>query len=77
MCDFNKSEYNVEITDEDTVDELYGIVSRTVGDAYRAWFDFSVSKCEEYDYFRIEADRGRVKISGNTGVYRDRTELIL
>ena len=54
VCDFNESKYNVKITEKDTIDELYGIVSRTVGEKYKTWFYFSILNFNEYDCFKIE-----------------------
>ena len=33
-----ESAYNTEVTTQDTIDEVYGIVSRNLGKQYKNWF---------------------------------------
>lgn len=70
ICDFEDSEYNVEITEEDTYEAVYGIIERRIGKKYRDWFSFSLTGENEkgYDYFLIENREGKIRISGNCGV---------
>lgn len=71
--DFNETEYyaNFEVTDEETINEVYGIIERQVGAAYKDWFTFSIAenpKNNGYDYFNISMKDGKVHITGNDGV---------
>lgn len=67
--DFGDSAYDVSVTAEDTIQEVQGIVSRNLGDAYTDWFTFSLGEEGEYDYFRLEdGANGRIHITGNDGV---------
>ena len=66
---FDNSEYDVDVNDQDTIDEVKGIVSRNVGEAYVNWFVFEIGPKAEYDYYEIEdAAGGKVHITGNDGV---------
>ncbi len=67
--DFNDSEYNVEISDTDTYDALYGIVKRILGEKYTSWFDFSLCPSPNgYDFFEMSSSGERILIKGNNGV---------
>lgn len=68
ICNFEQSEYNVPVTDENAVNEVFGIVERRLGKEYIKWFDFCIGKEKKYDYFSIAGVNGKVKITGNTGV---------
>ncbi|MBQ9467858.1 MAG: alpha-N-acetylglucosaminidase C-terminal domain-containing protein [Clostridia bacterium] len=57
-------------TEEDTVNEIRGIVARLLGAEYDSWFTFDV--CDNpngngKDFFMIEDSDGKVKISGSDG----------
>jgi len=68
VCNFEDSPYNVEITEKDTVEEVYAIVERRIGASYKDWFVFNVSESKQYDYFDITCKEGKVYIEGNNGV---------
>lgn len=67
---YEESAYNTQITTQDTIDEVYGIVSRNLGKQYKDWFTFEVKDKAEgaADYYEIEDAAGKVKITGNSGV---------
>ncbi len=68
---FADSEFNVPVTERDTIDEVFGIISRRLGEEFKPWFSFSLApnpKGSELDYFRLSAEGGKVKIQGNNGV---------
>lgn len=67
ISSFDDSEYNVSIDGEDTYEELYGIIERRVGAAYKKWFTFKLNDAE-LDYFEIANDNSKIKITGNSGV---------
>lgn len=70
--DFEDSEYNVPVTRADTYEEVYGIVERRLGKAYRQWFRFSLAenpvRGHDYDYFLLKEEDGRILITANDGV---------
>ena len=71
MENFANSKYDVEITDEMTIAEVQGIISRQLGEQYINWFDFSLGtnpNGNEYDYFTLSESNGKIHIEGNDGV---------
>lgn len=66
-CDFKDSEYNRSVTKDETVEELYGIVERTVGKKYRDWFLFEINDGEK-EYYELSDLDGKTKICANSGV---------
>lgn len=65
---FGDSEFNIHINPEDTYSEVYGIIERRIGEEYKKWFEFSLSKQKEFDYFRISQKENKILIEGNNGV---------
>lgn len=69
VSDFEDSEYNVEITEADTIEEVRGIVSRRLGEQYNDWFDFSIKESVSgHDEFDLTMNNGKVSISGPNGI---------
>ena len=69
--DFKVSEYDVEITADDTYEEIYGIIARRLGEAYKSWFEFELCenpKLNGYDFFELSFKNEKVHIRGNCGV---------
>ncbi len=67
--DFKDSKYNVEITKDDTVAEVYGIIERIVGKKYKEWFALELCDAtSKYDFYEISDCNGKIKIKGNSGV---------
>lgn len=66
--DFNNSKYNINITNEDTIDAVYGIIERRVGGEYKSWFTFELKDNGGYDYFDISVKDNRIHITGNNGI---------
>ncbi len=67
---FQDSVYNVEITPEDTYQEIYGIIARRLGACYQTWFTLELAENAKngYDYFELSSDAGTIHIKGNNGV---------
>ena len=69
---FDKSKYNVAITNQDTYDEIYGIIQRRIGKKYKSWFTFELTENPQnghtYDYFEITTSDRKIHIKGNNGV---------
>lgn len=61
---------NREVTNQDTINEVMGIVERRLGAQYKSWFTFEVAKNtkNEYDYFEVSSKNQKVHIKGNDGV---------
>ena len=68
---YDETEYAKPITEEETIENVYGIIDRTVGSAYRGWFTFAISPntLNDNDYFTVEnTSDGKILITGNDGV---------
>ncbi|CAM4410792.1 hypothetical protein FHS16_001053 [Paenibacillus endophyticus] len=70
MKDFKDTDYANAITNEETYDNIYGIVERTVGPQYRNWFSFEVAPntANDDDYFELSDRDGKIHIKGNKGI---------
>lgn len=70
--DFVGSKYDVEVSKEDTYDEVYGIIERRVGKEYCSWFELIVEdnprKGHDYDYFELSQAGDKIHIKANNGV---------
>ncbi len=66
-CAFEESEFNVPITPEDTIHELYALVGRTVGPEYACAFDF-VLQPGEREFFSLADAGDKVLITANSGI---------
>lgn len=67
---YAQTEYAAPITEAETIENVYGIVDRTVGQAYRSWFDFELAPEQENgnDFFDLSMKDGKVHIAGNNGI---------
>ena len=66
-CSFSESEFNVALTEKDTIDELYALVGRTVGKQYKDCFDFVLNKGAQEE-FTLEDAGEKVRITANSGI---------
>ncbi len=69
---FQDSIYNVEITPKDTIEEVYGIIERTLGEKYKSWFTLELAPNpyvgHSYDYYELSNTETGICVKGNTGV---------
>ena len=67
---FDESEYAAPITEAETIENVYGIIERTVGARYRDWFTFELAENtqNDNDYYELSMVDGKVHIKGNDGV---------
>ena len=70
VVDFEDSAYaDLTVTDEDTYAEVYGIIERRLGAAYKSWFTLELApSANGYDYFELSTEGGKVHVKGNDGV---------
>ena len=63
-------QYSQPISKAETIENVYGIIDRTVGKEYRDWFSFEIAPNEnnDYDYFELSDQAGKVHIKGNEGL---------
>ncbi len=65
---FEKTEFAKEITDEEILDDVNGIISRTIGEKYVEQFDLRLDRRLKEDYFSIASLRGKIVLTSNSGV---------
>lgn len=66
---FEGSEYDKEITKEDTINEVYALVERRLGSEYKNWFEFDLENTDsKEDFYTISNADGKIRITGNEGV---------
>ena len=46
---FDDTAYAEEISEEETIENVYGIIDRTIGAEYRDWFTFEIAPNTESD----------------------------
>ena len=70
VADFEDSAYaDLNITAEDTYNEVYGIIQRRLGAEYQSWFTLELAESQSgYDYFELSTAGGKVHVKGNDGV---------
>lgn len=68
--DFDDTKYAEPITEKEIIDNVYGIIGRTVGEEYQDWFTFELaeSTLNDNDYYEISMKDGKVHITGNDGI---------
>ncbi len=66
---YGETEYAEPITEAEIIENVYGIIDRTVGSQYRSWFTFSLTEQDSAkDFYTIQNDNGKIHISGNEGL---------
>lgn len=69
VTSFEDSAYANEITTQETIDNVYGIVERTIGAQYKDWFSFELVKDNgDQDWYEISDANGKIHIKGNEGL---------
>lgn len=68
--DFDDTRYAEPITEQEIIDNVYGIIGRTVGEEYEDWFSFELADntLNDNDYYEVSMKDGKVHITGNDGV---------
>ena len=71
ICSFQQSIYNVEVTQKDTIEEVYGIIERKLGKQYKDWFVLELAshpKAKDCDYYELSNTEDGILVRGNSGV---------
>ena len=70
VSDFEDTEYAKPITETETLREVEGVLSRTIGERYLDWFEFVLEDNSENnnDYYEINNHNGKIQIKGNEGL---------
>ena len=67
--DYANTEFANEITENETIENVYGIIERTVGKLYKKWFSFELKQGESgLDYYELSDKNGKILIKGNNGI---------
>lgn len=65
---FQNTDFAKPVTDDETLDDVYGIIGRTIGEKYVEQFDLRLDKRIKEDYFSIASLKGKVLLTSNSGV---------
>ena len=70
LKDFEDTAYAKPITNEETIENVYGIIDRIIGKEYRSWFTIEIAEntVNTNDYFELSDQNGKVHIKANSGV---------
>lgn len=69
--DYEQSQFNVPVTQADTLREVRELIADTVGEAYADWFQLRLAENDPkpgQDYFTLSDEDGKIAITGRTGV---------
>lgn len=65
---FSKTEFALPITDEEVIEDVKGIIGRTIGENYVEQFDLRLDKRLREDYFAIASLKDKILLTSNSGV---------
>ncbi|MDQ0362305.1 alpha-N-acetylglucosaminidase TIM-barrel domain-containing protein [Breznakia pachnodae] len=66
---YNDTSYAAPISNDETINNVYGIIDRTIGAEYRDWFTFEIADTgSENDYYELSDQGGKIHIKGNEGL---------
>lgn len=65
---FEKTEYAKPVTDEDILNDVYGIIGRAIGEQYTEQIELRLDRRLKEDYFTIESLRGKIILISNSGI---------
>ena len=70
MKAYSQTTYAQEITEAETIENVYGIIDRVIGEEYRDWFSFEIANntANANDYFELSDQNGKIHIKGNEGL---------
>lgn len=69
VTSFEDSAYAGAISAQETIDNVYGIIERTIGAQYKDWFSFElVNDNDDQDWYEISDANGKIHIKGNEGL---------
>ena len=65
---FDNTDFAKPVTDDETIDDVYGIIGRTIGEKYVEQFDLRLDKRIKDDYFSIATLKDKILLTSNSGV---------
>lgn len=64
---FENTEFAKPVTDEEILDDVRGIIGRTIGENYIEQFDLRLDRRLKDEYFSIASLRGKIVLTSNSG----------
>lgn len=65
---FEKTAFAKPVTDDEILDDVKGIIGRTIGEKYIEQFDLRLDRRLKDDYFSVASLRGKIILTSNSGV---------
>ena len=65
---FEKTPFAQPISDDEIIDDVKGIIGRTIGEKYIEQFDLRLDRRLKDDYFSVASLRGKIVLTSNSGV---------
>ncbi len=64
---FEKTAFAKPVTDDEILDDVKGIIGRTIGETYIEQFDLRLDRRLKDDYFSVASLRGKIILTSNSG----------
>ena len=65
---FEKTPYAQPVTDDEILEDVKGIIGRTIGEKYIPQFDLRLDRRLKEDYFSVASLRGKILLTSNSGL---------
>ncbi len=65
---FSETDFALPVTEEETLEDVRGIIARTIGEDYVEQFELRLDRRLKSDYFTVESLRGKIVLISNSGV---------
>ena len=65
---FDRTPFAKPVTDDDIIEDVRGIISRTIGENYVEQFDLRLDKRLKEEYFSVASLRGKIILTSNSGI---------
>lgn len=65
---FENTQYAKPITDDEILEDVKGIIGRTIGEKYIPQFDLRLDRRLKEDYFSVASLRGKILLTSNSGL---------
>lgn len=65
---FENTQYAKPITDDEILDDVKGIIGRTIGEKYIEQFDLRLDRRLKEEYFSVASLRGKILLTSNSGL---------
>jgi len=65
---FENTQYAKPVTDDEILEDVKGIIGRTIGEKYIEQFDLRLDRRLKEDYFSVASLRGKILLTSNSGL---------